>query len=310
MSRLQQTLESQGKGPSEADRRCAVYMRVSTSRQDTDSQKKAINDYLSGHEIVVHATQWYIDGGVSGAIMSRPGFDSLQREIFNGRINTVVMYDLSRFARNMIDGLVRIETWAKSRCTMVFVADAMEVTPGTWAGDVVLKILTSVHLAMAEGERNKTLARIQSGIESHRQKADLVREMHETGATLEQIIEAFPDYNPKRIERILETPKGTCGWGGKRRGLEADKKAPPRVVSDMVCEGLNGRAIGELLGVSYRVIQRKIRELGGKAAIFKANGLDPSKVKYPGGPHSTKRDRYGRPKAKKQKKPMKRLFPY
>lgn len=91
----------------------AVYLRL--SREDGDvaeggkqvsnsiaNQKELVMDYLKSHaEITVVST--YTDDGYSGVNFERPEFQRMLSDIRAGRINCVIVKDLSRFGRNYIE---------------------------------------------------------------------------------------------------------------------------------------------------------------------------------------------------------------
>lgn len=91
----------------------AVYLRL--SREDGDiadggkqisnsiaNQKELVMDYLKSHtEIIVVST--YTDDGYSGVNFERPEFQRMLSDIREGRINCVIVKDLSRFGRNYIE---------------------------------------------------------------------------------------------------------------------------------------------------------------------------------------------------------------
>ncbi len=91
----------------------AVYLRL--SREDGDiadggkqisnsiaNQKELVMDYLKSRpEINVVST--YTDDGYSGVNFARPEFQRMLSDIREGRINCVIVKDLSRFGRNYIE---------------------------------------------------------------------------------------------------------------------------------------------------------------------------------------------------------------
>ncbi len=88
----------------------AVYLRL--SREDGDiiegsklvscsiaNQKELVMDYLKSHpEITVYDT--YTDDGYSGVNFDRPDFQRMLSDIRGGKVNCVIVKDLSRFGRN------------------------------------------------------------------------------------------------------------------------------------------------------------------------------------------------------------------
>lgn len=94
--------------------RAAVYLRL--SKEDSDlawhdkkkesnsitNQKLLINEFLKtipGVEIF----DYYVDDGYSGSNFERPNFKRMREDIYDGKVNMVIVKDLSRFGREYID---------------------------------------------------------------------------------------------------------------------------------------------------------------------------------------------------------------
>ena len=86
----------------------AEYIRL--SREDGDkvesdsigNQRKLISDYIKHkNDFVLYDT--YIDDGYTGTNFERPGFQRMLADIEEGRINCVIVKDLSRFGRDYIE---------------------------------------------------------------------------------------------------------------------------------------------------------------------------------------------------------------
>lgn len=87
-----------------------IYARL--SRDDGDklesdsitNQKALIRDFLSKHpEIHVVSVSEKTDDGYSGVNFDRPAFQEMMDEIHSGKVNCVVVKDLSHFGRNYIE---------------------------------------------------------------------------------------------------------------------------------------------------------------------------------------------------------------
>jgi len=86
------------------------------SREDGDkyesdsitNQKAYVADYArkEGFKII----EEYVDDGYTGTNFDRPSFQRLIDDIHNGKINCIIVKDLSRFGRNYIDSGMYIET--------------------------------------------------------------------------------------------------------------------------------------------------------------------------------------------------------
>ncbi len=86
----------------------AVYLRLSKEDGDKEesnsieSQRKIVEDYLRQHEDITIG-QEYVDDGCTGTNFNRPGVQSMLSDIGEGKINCVIVKDLSRFGRNYLD---------------------------------------------------------------------------------------------------------------------------------------------------------------------------------------------------------------
>lgn len=86
----------------------ALYIRL--SKEDGDkaesdsviSQKEILKEYLKLHSDM-EFYDFYIDDGYSGTNFNRPAFLRMKDDIDSGKINCVIVKDLSRFARNYAD---------------------------------------------------------------------------------------------------------------------------------------------------------------------------------------------------------------
>jgi DNA invertase Pin-like site-specific DNA recombinase len=76
----------------------ALYLRVSTDRQTTDSQAVELRDYCKRRGW--NQTQEFSDTA-SGAKFTRDGLDAMMREVRKGRIDAVVAYKLDRLGRSL-----------------------------------------------------------------------------------------------------------------------------------------------------------------------------------------------------------------
>ena len=81
----------------------AQYIRLSVEDlhnkgNSIENQQMIINDYIDTHEgFVLVGT--YIDNGVSGLNFERPQFSKMLEDIENGKIDCVIVKDLSRFGK-------------------------------------------------------------------------------------------------------------------------------------------------------------------------------------------------------------------
>ena len=86
----------------------AIYIRLSKEDGDklesesVENQRKLIHHYLKGkEEFVVYDV--YVDDGYTGTNFRRPNFERMIEDIEAGKVNCVIVKDLSRFGRDYID---------------------------------------------------------------------------------------------------------------------------------------------------------------------------------------------------------------
>jgi DNA invertase Pin-like site-specific DNA recombinase len=140
----------------------AVYIRVSTSQQRSgqESQRDAIQQYLDGH----HLQAIWFEDELSGRTTKRPGFEKLQKAIFNGEIKTVVIWKLDRLSRSLRDGINILTDWIEQDIRIVAIAQQLDFS------GVTGKIIASVLFAVAEMERENIRENTMRGLERARKR--------------------------------------------------------------------------------------------------------------------------------------------
>jgi len=93
---------------SETIYKTAKYIRLSYTddkSNESDSvanQRKQLDSYIESHP-EIEAVEEFVDDGVSGIIFDRSAFRVMMKEIEAGKINCVIVKDLSRFGREYIE---------------------------------------------------------------------------------------------------------------------------------------------------------------------------------------------------------------
>ena len=89
--------------------RTVIYARLSkddgdkTESNSISSQKLICGDYIS-KQSDLELVDTYVDDGYSGVDFNRPAFKRMEQAVREGKIDAIVVKDLSRFSRNYIDG--------------------------------------------------------------------------------------------------------------------------------------------------------------------------------------------------------------
>jgi len=138
----------------------AVYMRVSSKSQRVRSQRCEIERYLSANGI--DDAKWFIDDGISGAVMHRPALDQLKQAIFLGEVDVLIVYALDRLARDAVEGMVLLADWLKRGVGLVVIT--LQIDFNGEIGQMIVSLL----LHIAQMERSRLRERQAAGIAAAR----------------------------------------------------------------------------------------------------------------------------------------------
>lgn len=166
------------------------YVRVSTAdKQTTRSQRVAIRGWAQAAHVKPDAVRWFEDK-MSGATSDRPALGQLLRAVERGNVDTVVVYSLSRLARNTRDGLTILADLGQRGVRVVSVSENIDF------GNSVGNLIASVLLAVAQFERELIRDRIIAGLKAtdkkigrprNDKKLARVRALHDGGLSVAEI---------------------------------------------------------------------------------------------------------------------------
>ena len=123
----------------------AVYVRVSTASQNEEGQRREIQKWLDANGGITKV-RWFVDKE-SGDTLERPQFEQLQKLIFNGVVNSVVVWKLDRLSRSLRDGIATLCSWCDKGIRVVSTSQQIDFN-GT-----VGKMIASILFAIAEIEQ-------------------------------------------------------------------------------------------------------------------------------------------------------------
>lgn len=95
-------------GSNKKNWKAGIYCRLSSDDGDNSesdsikNQRELITYYLKKEENL-KIVDYYADDGFSGTSFNRPDFKRMFNDVVNGKINTIIVKDLSRFGRNYIE---------------------------------------------------------------------------------------------------------------------------------------------------------------------------------------------------------------
>ena len=138
-----------------------AYMRMSTDKQEysIDSQERLIKNYAKSHGFIIVDT--YIDEGISGKLAEkRPAFLKMIDDSSSNKFDTVLIYDSSRFARNLEQSLVYKSVLKRNGVNLV------SITEPVFDDDTSL-ITDALFGAMNEMYVRKLSKNVKRGIKSY-----------------------------------------------------------------------------------------------------------------------------------------------
>jgi DNA invertase Pin-like site-specific DNA recombinase len=139
----------------------AVYIRVSSKRQDTASQEPEVRRYLAANGL--EEARVYRDK-FTGRTMERPGFQKLLAVIRSGEVKNVIIWRLDRLgrtAKGLSDLFAELNT---RKVNLVSLKDGLDLS--TPAGRLMGHVLASV----AQYETEVRAERVLAGIEAARER--------------------------------------------------------------------------------------------------------------------------------------------
>ena len=155
----------------------AVYARLSKEdgdKEESDSivnQKELIRAYLEDKPDIEICGEW-ADDGYSGADFERPSFQRMIREIEAGRIDCVVVKDLSRFGRNFVEaGRYIDQIFPALGVRFIAVNDGFDSANGRTSSD---RILIPFKNLINDAYCRDISVKVRSQLETKRKKGDFI----------------------------------------------------------------------------------------------------------------------------------------
>lgn len=170
----------------------AAYARTSTAMQATglDAQVRALRRYCTDRGITDYVI--YEDDGISGAKKSRPALNRMMKDVEEGRIDRVVVYSFSRYARSTSHLLQALNTFKEKE--VAFVSITENIDTDTPLGVAVFSIIS----AISQLERDLIRERVINGLKAAKERgvrigrkktrpSALIRRLRSKGLTFRDI---------------------------------------------------------------------------------------------------------------------------
>lgn len=145
----------------------AIYYRVSTDKQDLDSQRVVVEKWLSELDQPPKKVWRFQDEGISGTTIKRPAFKEMMRLAVQRKIDTIVVYRLDRFSRHATTAirlLLEIDEY-----DVAFISVTQPVL-NLGPENPFRRTLLAAFAEIAEIERETIVARVKSGLDAARRR--------------------------------------------------------------------------------------------------------------------------------------------
>ncbi len=264
-SRRQVAADNGGHGTEDSLRyRAAAYVRLSSDdtgkRGDSlETQRNIIENHIAAIPDIQLA-EVYTDNNATGTNFNRPGFQQMLADVQCGRINCVIVKDLTRFGRNAIDSGYYLEKYLPSLgVRFIAVTDSYDSNDGNGGIMLPLKNIISESYALDISRKCKAVQRqnmlegrfigrmapygyLKAPDDCHKLIAD-----PETAPVVRQIFGwASKGANPREIVRRLNAGKVLSpSLHKKSLGLISGKTISPlwhhRTITDMLGDMVQGK---------------------------------------------------------------------
>lgn len=157
--------------------KAALYYRISKEDGDKEesysisNQRDLVLDYLKDHPEIVSYNE-FIDDGYSGSNFERPGFKKMIDLVTKGKINCVIVKDLSRFAREYIGaGYFMDKLFPSLGTRLISINDGIDYAVDT--SDNVKLVMTFKNI-MNDSYLRDISVKIRSNLEIKRKKGEYI----------------------------------------------------------------------------------------------------------------------------------------
>jgi DNA invertase Pin-like site-specific DNA recombinase len=143
-------------------KQAAIYLRVSTDRQDNDNQRPEVEQLVRsrGAELVA-----VYEEKVSGTARVRPAFDRMMLDARAGQLDMVAVWAMDRFGRSLVGNLGAVLELDRLNVQLVSVRE-----PWLDTGGPVRSLLVAIFSWVAEQEAVVRRERTRAGLDKARRK--------------------------------------------------------------------------------------------------------------------------------------------
>ena len=189
--------------------RVALYARVSTTDQSTDSQLLDLRRYVADRGWHLHRE--YTDNGISGTKDNRPALNQLMDDAKKRRFGVVLCWRFDRFARSTKHLILALEEFRN--LGVDFVSYQENIDTSSPLGSAIFTIISAV----AQLERDIIRERVKMGLRRAKARGkslgrprasidlDKLRELHGAGLSHRQIADELGTLSHATVGRALRS---------------------------------------------------------------------------------------------------------
>lgn len=144
------------------NRKIVSYVRCSTDKQTIEVQATEIKKYCAYKNIELDKS--YVDYAISGKTFDREQFNEMIELVEKGQINEIIITELSRWGRNMLEALEKINILKKHNCNLIVLKENIDLQSASG------NLLTNILFSLAEWEREQISYRTKQTILDRKQK--------------------------------------------------------------------------------------------------------------------------------------------
>jgi len=187
--------------------RTAIYARVSTTDQSTESQLLDLRRYVSDRSWNIFKE--YVDEGISGTKDSRPALDDLMDAAKKRRFDVVLVWRFDRFARSTKHLILALEEFKNLGIDFVIFQENIDTSSPL--GAAIFTIISAV----AQLERDIIAERVKAGLRRAKENGkklgrprcevdmDLARKLRGQGLSLGKIAAQLGNTSSATLSRLL-----------------------------------------------------------------------------------------------------------
>ena len=163
--------------------KAATYLRLSKDDGDFSlsnsgkaesnsiyNQRELLKNFLRSHPDIHHVAE-YVDDGYTGTNFERPDFKRMMDDIYAGKINCVIVKDLSRFGRDYIDTGRYIEKiFPQLEIRFISVNDQLDTNESHSSDNIIVPFKNLIN----DSYSRDTSIKVRSSLEVKRQKGEFV----------------------------------------------------------------------------------------------------------------------------------------